>query len=134
MDLNDIAIDPVRVEQGAWIDTGLGDIRVRIRGVHNSDWAALFSKLDSKISLSKRKNKIEYDKEVAAATNECIVQAGLIDWDGLTENKEPLPFSTDNARRLIFDPKFKAFRDVCVNAAVRVAHESDVALADAIKN
>jgi hypothetical protein len=134
MDLNEISIDPIRVEQGAWIDTGLGDIRVKMRGSNNSDWLALYIKLDAAIPNIMRKQTAKFIAERERIESECIVQAGLLDWQGITEGGEPLPFSVENARRLIFDPKYKAFRSVCKYVADRIATESDLALADAIKN
>src|SRR6266403_2097066 len=134
MDLNEISIDPIRVEQGAWIDTGLGDIRVKMRGSNNSDWLALYIKLDSAIPPLLRKQTAKFIAERERIESECIVQTGIVDWQNITENSEALPFSPENARRLIFDPKFKAFRAMCKYAADRIATESDVALADAIKN
>src|SRR6266403_355359 len=106
MDLNEISIDPIRVEQGAWIDTGLGDIRVKMRGSNNSDWLALYIKLDAAISPSLRKQTAKFIAERERIESECIVQAGILNETETTENMEALPFSPENARRLIFDPKF----------------------------
>lgn len=138
MDLNDISFDPTQLEAGAWVQDipELGNIRIKTRGLGNTDWRRLAAKLSLAVPRSKKDGggMITDPEERDRITTECLIQAGLIDWDGLTADGAPIPFSQAKARELLSDARFRRFRDGCIYAAGQVAEGFGDAAEAAEKN
>ena len=124
MKLSDLKIDPIKFEQGAWVDNipQLGDIRLKVRGINNADWRRLQTRLIEAVPRAKRPNGRVDPGEMDRITTSCLVNTCLLDWDGLLDDEDqPLPYSKAAADKLLNDPAMRRFRDAVAWAAERVS-------------
>jgi len=132
MKLADIEQNPIAIEQGDWVDNlpEMGNLRVKVRGVNNSDWRRLWAKLVDAVPRNKREGNKPSTDELDRINTICLRDCSLIDWDGLDDG----PYSKEMANTLLTDPKYRAFRDAVFWAATKVG-ETVAANADiAAKN
>ncbi len=137
MRLNDIAIDPVKFEQGAWVENipEMGGLRLKVRGIGNADFRRLSAKLyEAEPRQYKVGGKLDPERQ-DAITATCLVNTVLIDWDGLRDqNDQPIPYSKDFARELLTKPEFRRFREAVTWAASVVADDVAADTEEAGKN
>lgn len=136
MDMNSRKIDTAKQEQGAWVDDipEWGDLRLKVRGIGNSDYRRLQSKLLESVPRQKRVRGAIDPAEADRITATCLLNAVLIDWDNLQENGEPVPFSKEAAKRYLFDPEFAEFRAAVSWAANVVSEQGAESAEDALGN
>ncbi|HEV7416043.1 MAG TPA: hypothetical protein VGN98_07785 [Tianweitania sediminis] len=126
MKLSDLKIDPVKVEQGAWVDDipEMGGLRLRVRGLQNNDFRKMQSRL---VEAEPRQNKPRgrlLPERQEAITGTCLVETVLLDWDGITdEADQPIPYSKEQAKEFLTDPAYRRLRDAVVWAASVVAED-----------
>lgn len=126
MKLSDVKIDPVKMEQGDWVDNipELQGVRVKVRGANNRDWRKLQGRL---VDAVPRKNKVGgrlNPDDLDRITSILLRDTSLLDWDGIeAEDGSPLVFSKDEANRLLTNPEFGKFRDGVLWAANVVAEQ-----------
>lgn len=129
MKLNDMAIDPVKFEQGDWVSDipDMGALRLKVRGIGNSDFRKMQNRLiEAEPRQYKVGGRIAPDRQDNIQSL-CLLHTVLIDWDGLRDEiEQPIPYSKDLARELLTDPRYKRFRDAVTWAASVVA--DDIAL------
>lgn len=118
MKLTDIERNPDAIEQGAWVDKlpEMGDLRVKVRGINNSDWRRLWSKLVDTVPRGRRESGKPNADELDRINSVCLRDACLQDWDGL----EDAPYSKELANTLLTDARYRAFRDAVFWAATQV--------------
>lgn len=109
MDLKkDFSTNKALEEDGAWVDIGDGG-KLKIARAGNKKSIA-HMRLISKPHLA----QITYGKlsdEVATALAvEVLAEAILLDWDGITDGGKPLPYSKDNAIKMLTE--YPDFRDL----------------------
>lgn len=120
MDINSLRRDPVRIETGEWVSEipNMGDVRLRVRGMTSPTVIAIRSRKERKVSREDRDRDGNIKPEVAIRVfGEVLLEAVLIDWDGLTENGEPVPYSKERARAWLTDRAFLPFADAVTWAA-----------------
>lgn len=119
MNLDDIAIDPDKLEQGDWVGDipGMGTLRLKVRGINNADYRALQNRLLDAVPRAKRIRGQIDQKELARIATECLIETVLLDWEGLGINGEPAPYSKAKARELLTNPRWVRFRDAVAWAA-----------------
>lgn len=129
MKIKEMAIDPVKFEQGAWISgiPEMGELRLKVRGIGNSDYRKMQTRL---IEAEPRQYKVGgrlTPERQDFVQSQCMLHTVLIDWDGLRdEHDAPIPYSVDLARDLLTKPEYRRFRDAVAWAASVVG--DDVAL------
>ena len=127
MKLSNLKINSARAEQGAWVCDlpQMGDLRLKVRGFSNTDFAAFMSKEGAAVPRDQRE-KGRRDGRILPKVADAIMIRGmvehiLVDWDGLTdEDEQTVPFSKERAMDLLSDPDFRPFRDAVAQAAVIV--------------
>lgn len=126
MDLNSIAINHEAVEKGAWVSDlpGMGELRLKVRGIGNTDFRTMQNRLVAALPRAKRSDSAELER----VTAECLLKTVLLDWQGLEANGQPVPYSEGLARDLLTSPKWVRFRDAVAYAASIVADEDAEAL------
>lgn len=136
MDMNSRKIDPARQEQGAWVSDirEWGDLRLKVRGIGNSDFRRLQSKLLESVPRQKRVRGDIDPAEQDRITSTCLLNTVLIDWDNLQENGAVVPFSKEAAKRYLFDPEFVEFRAAVSWAASVVSEQGAANSEDALGN
>lgn len=120
MDIRDLAIDPSRIEGGEWIGDlpGMGHLRLKVRGLSSRKAQAL--RALKMRQLPRRDREPDGSPKHDAAhriTLEVLLEAVLLDWDGLTDGGKPVKYSEKQAREWLFDPRFERFGDAVVQAA-----------------
>jgi hypothetical protein len=136
MKLSDIAMDNERSERGAWVDDipELEGLKLCVRGINNSDWRRLQTKLIESVPRKKRVGRLDPD-EADRIQSTCLLQACLLDWDGLeNDDGSPIPYDKDMARRLLFEPQFRKFRDGVVWAGTVVGDQTAEAQKETLGN
>lgn len=136
MDLNGLAINVDRLENGDWVPNipDLGDIKFKVRGVGNKAFRKLQADLIAALPIAK---KVGGNIDPAAQdeiTSTCIVETILLDWSGLSKDGAPLPYSKEMAAQLLGNPQFKRFRDGVLWAASVVAENRDFSTGETAKN
>jgi hypothetical protein len=128
MKLSTIKAMDERREQGAWVDNipNLGQVRLRVRGIGNSDYRRLLNKLNRK-----RRGDATLDDQDEMVT-ECLIETVLLDWTGvLAEDGAALPFSKAAAREFL---QYSFVRDAVISAASSVTEDDSESQEDALKN
>jgi hypothetical protein len=127
MDLNDAAVDPVRVEQGEWIGEkygtpipDMGELCLKVRGVENGDWRRLQMKLIAAVPRNKRPGGQIDPDEADRITSVLLRDAALLDWENLTQGGKVVAYSRDVATGLLTEPEFRRFRAAVLWAAQQV--------------
>jgi hypothetical protein len=126
MKLSDIALDSERQEKGAWVGDipECGELKLLVRGVNNSDWRKLQSKLIEAIPRKKRTGRLDVD-EMDRVQSTCLLNTCLLDWSGVEDDQgNALPYTKELAHKLLFDPQYRKFRDGVVWAATVVAEQT----------
>jgi hypothetical protein len=127
MKLSDITLDSERQEKGAWVEEipELEGLKLLVRGINNTDWRRLQAKLIEAIPRKKRMSgRIDTDEQDRIQST-CLLSACLLDWDGLEDDDgKPIPYEKDMARKLLFSPEYRKFRDGVVWAANMVAEQT----------
>jgi hypothetical protein len=126
MKLSELTVDVDRGEKGAWVDNipELEGLRLKVRSNNNADWrklqARLMDAMPRKKRLGGRLDPDEQDRVIST----CLLNTCLLDWEGLENGTgEPLPYSKELARKLLFEPEYRRFRDAVIWAAAIVAEE-----------
>lgn len=131
MKLSDAAIDVDKVENGAWVENlpEMDGLRIKVRGLWNSQWRKMSDKLMQAVPRNRRLNGNLDVEDRERIYNACLRETCLIDWDGLFEDDgvTPIPYSKQMAATLMNDPQYRKFREAVSTAAQNVgekqAHE-----------
>lgn len=130
-------IDPVALEQGAWVTDipDMGELKLRVRGANNADWRELERKLIQNLPREKKIGGMIEQKDQDHITSECLFRAGLLDWDGFEDDEEkPIPYSKELARDLCFKPEYMRYRLAMLWACNVVAERKQNGLDDIVGN
>lgn len=126
MKMSDIAIDPEKLENGAWVDEipELGNIALRVRGMGCEEFRKLQAKLIEAIPRNRRLRGKLRQEDSDDVMDACLHRVILLDWRGIEgEDGAPQPYDRDLALSWIKNPKFRKFRDGIIWAASTVAEE-----------
>lgn len=136
MKLNDVKVDSVLIEEGAWIPeiSECPGLKLKVRGQGNKDWRKLQTKLLDAVPRKKRVGRLDYD-EGERITNTLLLNCCLLDWDGLSDDDgNPLPYSREMADKLLNDPDYRKFRDAVLTASSLVGEKTEEDVKDASGN
>jgi hypothetical protein len=96
-------------KEGVWVEL-LKDVLVKVRPLGNDRYLRLVEKLKSKHSAAYRSGTIdpEIDRNIQIRA---VAKEVLVDWKGVEDpdTGEELPYSYDNAKRLLSDKRIKRF-------------------------
>lgn len=125
MKVGDRKIDVTMREVGAWVDNipEWQDLKLKVRGVGNKDWARLEAKLINAVPRKRRLNGL--DPEDRDRINGILLRdAALLDWSGIEDDAgKPEPYSKEAANKYLTQPEFEQFRQAVLWAAIVVAEE-----------
>lgn len=92
---------------GVWIDMGDG-ASVKVARSGNRENRAVVKRLLAPHKVALRNDKLS-DDVIEKVTIEAMADTILIDWKGISEDGKAVPYTRDNAIRLLTD--YKDFRD-----------------------
>lgn len=120
MDISALKRDSAKVEAGEWVSDipGMEDVRLRVRGLSSPTVVALRSRKERKVSRDGRERDGSLKADIALRIlGEVLHEGVLLDWDGFTKNKQPLPYDAKQAEEWLTNPDYVAFADAVVYAA-----------------
>lgn len=132
MEISTLKRDSAAVTAGQWVGDipGLGDVRLRVRGLSSPIVVATRGRKERKVPRDQRERDGSLKADVGLELfGEVLHEAVLLDWEGLTDGGKPVPFDTDLARQWLTDPDFAFFADAVVYAA-QIVDKGRVELAD----
>lgn len=116
--------------EGAWIDLGEG-ASLKVARLGNKENRALIQKLTTPHRVALRNGKLGEDL-VEKITIEAMAATILLDWKGIELDGKALPYSRDNAIKLLTE--YKDFREQVSAFAADIALFQDEEEAAAVKN
>jgi len=137
MRLSDLRIDPVKRQDGDWVELENLNGKIKVRGARNYDWLKV---IDAETVRIRKRDEVRGaldHKQQREVKVECILQAGLIDWGGrlFTDDEgKPIPYSPDKAAEIYKDPAFEVLVDITAQACETMAYVSQEDEAKAEKN
>lgn len=134
MDISSLKRDSAAVAAGQWVADipGLGDVRLRVRGLSSPIVVAVRGRKERKVPRDQRERDGSLKAEVGIQVfGEVLHEAVLLDWEGLTDNGTPVPFDSDLANTWLTDPDFAFFADAVVYAA-QIVDKGRVEQSDAL--
>lgn len=140
MDINEILI-PAKaveaVEDGHWIDDIIGapGLRLKVRGLSSRKVMAY---RDNKIRRVPRKDRdsqgnIKTDT-LTSITRDTAIEVVLLDWEGITNNGEAVPYNKDLARQWLSSPTGDKMLGFITDAALQVDEMKNSSAEDLEKN
>jgi hypothetical protein len=138
MKMSEVKIDPLKLEQGDWVDKipEMAGLRLKVRGSQNKDWRKLQQRLINSVPRNKRVAGQLDPAEQDRISIVLLRDACLLDWDGIDgEDGKPLPYSKDQANEYLTNPIYGGkFRDAVVWASTVVAELQDAGNEEDVKN
>ena len=93
--------------EGKWNDIG-DDIKLLIARIGNPEYQKAFQKISKPHRRAIRRGTLN-DEVAEKLLVKAMAQTILLDWEGLEEDGVPVPYSTDNAIRILME--YKDLRD-----------------------
>src|SRR5688572_18739227 len=113
MKVSDRRIDPKKREDGAWVSDipEWLDLKVKVRGVGNKDWARMEQTLINAVPRKRRMNGLA--REDRDRINGILLRdTALLDWRGIEgDDGQPEPYSKEAATKYLTLPEYEPFRD-----------------------
>jgi hypothetical protein len=120
MEISTLKRDSAAISAGQWVGDipGLGDVRLRVRGLSSPVVVATRGRKERKVPRDQRERDGSLKPEIGIVVfGEVLHEAVLLEWDGLTDGGKPVPFNSDLAKTWLTDPDFAFFADAVVYAA-----------------
>lgn len=137
MDLSNIKRDASQIEAGQWVEDipNMGDLRLRVRGLSSPLVVAVRSRKERRATNREKESDGTLRPDVAMRIfGETLHEAVLLDWSGMTDNDEPVPYSKELALQFLTDPDYQPFADAVTWAAQYVDRASRGTKDDLSKN
>jgi hypothetical protein len=116
---------------GVWFQIDEQGAKLKIARANNINYKAAQQKKMSRYKHAARAKTIP-DSAWEEMFNELIAETILLDWEGITENGKPLPYSTEAALQYLTD--MKDFRELVMGYADDMANFKDELDEDSEKN
>ena len=141
MDINELFMSQEAeslLESGAWVG-GIEEIpgvEFKVIGGTSRKFVAA---INAKMGQARVKNKgrpLDND-EIGQITREAIGEVMILDWRGLTNNGEPVPFDRELAKKWAhtrIKKSFKTVADLIAEAATKLDHDAQSFVEVAVKN
>lgn len=118
MDLKTFRTDNAKEQEGTWVDLGDG-ARLKIARMNNPRYREVQQRKLQRYKMAAR-SKVVPDDVWEGILNELIAETILVDWEGITMDCEPYPYSVDHAKQALTD--LKDFREMVIGFADDIAN------------
>lgn len=137
MEIKSIKRDASRIEAGEWVAgiPQMGDLRLKVRGFGSAAYEQAVGRRIRALPVGEReRDGSPTPAAMKRITAESMHEAILLDWDGLTDDGEAVPYDSAVALIWLTDPDFLHFRQA-VDYAGRVVDNGRAAIeGDIAKN
>ncbi len=125
LDLDTLAVDPVKAKEGVWVNY-MG-ARFRIARLTHPDadrarkevQAKFYQKLQEAYEQGKDTPLTEEDSKVYQdELNHILAEHILTDWEGVERGGKELPYSVETAFEILSDPKFYEFHQFVIEKSL----------------
>lgn len=123
MEISDLRKRDTAFTDGEWVGDlpGCGDMRVKVRALQSPQALSNWGRLARAASSDQREADGSLTPEAQAALDrQVLVESVLLDWDGLTDNGDPVPYSKETALEFVHVGLFEA---AVRYAAAKVSNE-----------
>lgn len=110
MKISELEVDQKIVEEGTWVGNipELEGVRLKVRGANNRDWRKLAQTLVNAVPRKKRVNGVLEPEEADRITATVILNAGLLDWDGIeNDDGSQIPYDKKKASQYLHGKRFR---------------------------
>jgi hypothetical protein len=111
MEIGDLRKRDTEFTDGEWVGSlpGCGDMRVKVRALQSPQALSTWGRLARAAPNDQREadGSLTVDAQ-ADIDRQVLVEAVLLDWDGLTDNGEPVSFSKETAQEFVQVGLFEA--------------------------
>jgi hypothetical protein len=120
------ATDEKKEVEGAWFEVPGGDARIKVARSSNPRFAKAVVSAYEKYAKAPKNDKTTSQQD--AEYNRLLAQYVLVDWENISFQKEPLPYSVSSAERLLTIREFRLFVQKCSDDfdSFRVEQEEEV--------
>lgn len=102
--------------EGAWTnDLGEG-LKLKLARLRNPDFRKMYQRALKPYQQQIRRGTLDPAIE-EGIINRCVAETVLLDWKNLSLDGKEIPFSKENALRILSDPDLTDFRDLVVDLA-----------------
>jgi len=105
--------DESKEREGVWVPLD-GEGRIRIARTNNPLYREAMVRKVNRYKMA-AKSKVIPEDDWITIVNELIAETILVDWEGITEKGQPLPYSVENAKRVLAE--LKDFREMVLSIA-----------------
>lgn len=105
--------DESKEREGVWVPLD-GEGRIRIARTNNPLYREVMVRKVNRYKMA-AKSKVIPEDDWITIVNELIAETILVDWEGITEKGQPLPYSVENAKRVLAE--LKDFREMVLSIA-----------------
>jgi len=137
MDIKNLKRSIVTIEGGQWVGDipNFGDVRLHVRGMTSKIYTATVSRLSRAVPPEGRgRDNTLLPESAVVVMGQALAEVGLLGWEGLTEDGEPLEYSKLLAADWLTNPEFRPFLDAVVYACSVVDNGRDALSKVAEKN
>lgn len=122
------ATDETKENEGAWFDVPGGDARVRVARSNNPTYSKALVKAYEKYTKASKANGDAIEKQQEEEYIKLIARHILTDWTNVKFKGKALPYSVENAEKLLKIRDFRIFVQKCADDfdAYRVEIEEEV--------
>lgn len=120
MELSSFKRNSAAAAEGRWVDgiPRAPGLRLRVRGLSSPKAVACRRKKERQVEKKDRERGGGFKPEVEQRiTREVLHETILLEWDGLKDDGQPIPYSEEMAGQLLLDPDFDEFAGVVTWAA-----------------
>lgn len=137
MDIQTLRRNSAAAAEGRWVDDipSMPGVRLRVRGASSLAAVNCRRKKERQVEKKDRERgggfKPEVEQRIA---REVLHEAVLLEWDGMTNGADPLPYDFDIAGQFLLNPDFDAFAGAVTWAAAAVDQDNSEAADDEAGN
>ena len=120
MEISTIKRNTASIEAGEWVGDipNMDDVRLRVRGLSSPTVVAVRSRKERKVSRAGRERDGTLKPDVGLTVlGEVLFESVLLDWDGITQDGQPVPYNAELAKTWLTSRDYVGFADAVTWAA-----------------
>lgn len=129
MDLESVAVDVEKQDEGDWVDLSTidarfegdeGNLRVHLRSIRSDDFRRAHRRARRKLDRMVARGITEDPVKTDVAARTAIAEACILGWENLLIKEEVIAYSPAKALEIMLDKRFVHFHNAVAAAATQV--------------